>query len=129
MSFSSTDFFDFKNVLCVTPWTPSVLSGGHACIIAVALDSQADVNGLLASTTPFDPPARVNEAQRNLTVSRLRLGAYVFIPEHYSLACEILQILFNFCFGSTSCSTSSKSSGCELGVLYLTPQHHSLKTC
>lgn len=60
-----------QEVLCLVPWLPVVVNGGHECLVAVA-NHPADP---LPTPLPdaFDPPSYRQVAQRNLTV--LSMGA------------------------------------------------------
>jgi len=55
-----------QDVLCLVPWVPVVVNGGHECLVAVA-NSPLDP---LPNPLPddFDPPAYRQVAQKNLTV-------------------------------------------------------------
>jgi hypothetical protein len=55
-----------QDVLCLVPWTPVIVNGGHECVVAV-VNHAADP---LPAPPPddFDPPAFHQVAQRNLAV-------------------------------------------------------------
>lgn len=55
-----------QDVLCLVPWLPIMVNGGHECLVAVA-NSPADP---LPDPPPdaFDPPTYRQVAQKNLTV-------------------------------------------------------------
>ncbi len=55
-----------QDALCLVPWTPVMVNGGHECLVAVA-NHPSDP---LPSPPPddFDPPAYRQVAQKNLTV-------------------------------------------------------------
>ncbi len=56
-----------KEVLCLSPWTPTNANGGHQCLIAEAF-APSDPLPPYLETTPFDPPGDRHVAQRNVTV-------------------------------------------------------------
>lgn len=56
-----------KDVLCLTPWTPTGANGGHLCLIAEAFSPDDPLPAHL-DATPFDPPGDRHVAQRNLTI-------------------------------------------------------------
>jgi hypothetical protein len=61
-----------QDVLCLAPWVPSVVNGGHECLVAVVNHP----NDPLPTPPPndFNPPAYHQVAQKNLTV--LPAGAH-----------------------------------------------------
>lgn len=59
-----------QDVLCLVPWMPSIVNGGHECVLAVA-HSFAETPPLpdpLPQGFDFNPPAYHEIAQRNLSV-------------------------------------------------------------
>ena len=61
---------DTQEVLCLVPWLPVVVNGGHECLLAVA-HGPGDMNPLpdpLPNGYPFDPPSHDQIAQLNLSV-------------------------------------------------------------
>jgi hypothetical protein len=59
-----------QDVLCLVPWTPTFVNGGHECVVAVA-HSQDEATPLpdpLPNGFDFNPPAHDEIAQRNLSV-------------------------------------------------------------
>lgn len=59
-----------QDVLCLVPWLPVIVNGGHECLLAVA-HGPGDVNALpdpLPSGFAFQPPLHEQIAQRNITV-------------------------------------------------------------
>jgi hypothetical protein len=59
-----------QDVLCLVPWKPVIVNGGHECVLAVA-HGAGDLNPIpnpLPSGYPFDPPAHDQIAQLNLSV-------------------------------------------------------------
>lgn len=64
------DAGDTQEVLCLVPWIPVIVNGGHECVLAVAHGS-GDTNPLpdpLPNGYPLDPPAHEQIAQLNLSV-------------------------------------------------------------
>ena len=55
-----------QQVLCLVPWTPVMVNGGHECLIAVAVDPADPLPNPLPDA--FDPIAYPQVAQKNLTV-------------------------------------------------------------
>jgi hypothetical protein len=59
-----------QEVLCLVPWTPSIVNGGHECVLAVA-HSEFEASPLpdpLPTGFDFSPPQHDGIAQRNLSV-------------------------------------------------------------
>ena len=59
-----------QEVLCLVPWMPVIVNGGHECVLAVA-HASVDANALpdpLPTGYVFDPPAHDQIAQLNLSV-------------------------------------------------------------
>jgi hypothetical protein len=59
-----------QEALCLVPWVPSIVNGGHECVLAVA-HSPAEANPLpdpLPVGFDFNPPLYDEIAQRNLSV-------------------------------------------------------------
>lgn len=59
-----------QEALCLVPWVPSIVNGGHECVLAVA-HSPAEASPLpdpLPTGFDFAPPAHDEIAQRNLSV-------------------------------------------------------------
>lgn len=54
-----------SDVLCLTPWVPIFVNGGHECVLAEAFHQPADP---LPATPMFDVPTDRHVAQRNLSV-------------------------------------------------------------
>ncbi len=66
---------DTQEVLCLVPWTPIIVNGGHECVLAVA-HGVGDTNPIpdpLPNGFPFDPPSHDQIAQLNLSVLEARL--------------------------------------------------------
>jgi len=69
-----------KEVLCLSPWTPTSANGGHQCLIAEAFSPADPLPPHLAST-PFDPPGDRHVAQRNVTVQLVApITMMAFLP-------------------------------------------------
>ena len=68
------------DVLCLTPWTPTWVNGGHECLIAEVVSS-ADPPPPRTPADPFDPPGERQMAQRNLNLvaSSSRLLVFPFL--------------------------------------------------
>ena len=61
---------DTQDVLCLVPWVPVIVNGGHECVLAVA-HGPGDTNPIpdpLPNGYPFDPPSHDQIAQLNLSV-------------------------------------------------------------
>jgi hypothetical protein len=59
-----------QDVLCLVPWMPSIVNGGHECVLAAAHNA-AELTPLqdpLPNGFDFNPPAHDEIAQRNLSV-------------------------------------------------------------
>ena len=59
-----------QDVLCLVPWVPVIVNGGHECLLAVA-HGPGDINPLpdpLPTGFPFQPLQHEQIAQRNVTV-------------------------------------------------------------
>ena len=59
-----------QDVLCLTPWRPVIVNGGHECVVAVvhsAVDA-APLPDPLPNGFPFEPPLHDQVAQLNLSV-------------------------------------------------------------
>ncbi|CAN7702748.1 hypothetical protein LJR289_005702 [Pseudoduganella sp. LjRoot289] len=59
-----------QDVLCLVPWMPVVVNGGHECLLAVAHgpNDSSPIPDPLPNGYVFDPPAHDQIAQRNITV-------------------------------------------------------------
>lgn len=59
-----------QDVLCLVPWTPSIVNGGHECVLAAAHNpaEQTPLPDPLPNGFDFNPPAYDEIAQRNLSV-------------------------------------------------------------
>ena len=55
-----------QEVLCLIPWIPVIVNGGHECLVAVANHASDSLPSPLPDA--FDPPTYRQVAQRNLTV-------------------------------------------------------------
>lgn len=79
-SFVDLDVGQTADVLCLTPWTPTWVNGGHECLIAEVVSS-ADPPPPRTPDDPFDPPGERQMAQRNLNLvaSSSRLLVFPFL--------------------------------------------------
>ena len=69
-AFVDLDPGDTQDVLCLVPWIPVIVNGGHECVLAVA-HGAGDTNPIpdpLPNGYPFDPPSHDQIAQLNLSV-------------------------------------------------------------
>lgn len=69
-AFVDLDPGDTQDVLCLVPWIPVIVNGGHECVLAVA-HGPGDTNPIpdpLPNGYPFDPPSHDQIAQLNLSV-------------------------------------------------------------
>jgi hypothetical protein len=64
-SFVSLTPGQVADVLCLTPWSPIFVNGGHECLIAEAFEPSADP---LPSVPDFNVPTDRHVAQRNISV-------------------------------------------------------------
>jgi hypothetical protein len=55
-----------QDALCLVPWTPAIVNGGHECLVAVANHASDPLPSPLPDA--FDPPTYSQVAQKNLTV-------------------------------------------------------------
>jgi hypothetical protein len=65
-----------QDVLCLVPWSPIIVNGGHECLVAVANHPADPLPNPLPDA--FDPPNFRQVAQKNLTVLTVGLKA-VFV--------------------------------------------------
>lgn len=72
-AFVSLESGESQEVLCLTPWLPSFVNGGHECLLAEAFHPSLDP---LPLSPAFDVPTDRHVAQRNLTV--LAAGGAMF---------------------------------------------------
>lgn len=83
-SFASIDAGEQQDVLCLTPWIPSFVNGGHECILAEAF---RDPDGIKPSDplppgVDFNVPQDRHVAQRNLSV-------VIALKSHFNISFEI----------------------------------------
>lgn len=64
-----------SEVLCLAPWVPSFVNGGHVCILAEAFHTGEDP---LPATAAFDVPTDRHVAQRNLSLLSAAARSGVF---------------------------------------------------
>ena len=55
-----------QDVLCLVPWTPVIVNGGHECLVSVANHAGDPLPNPVPDA--FDPPTYPQVAQKNLTV-------------------------------------------------------------
>jgi hypothetical protein len=67
-SFVSLDPGKVADVLCLTPWVPVFVNGGHECVLAEAFHNSLDP---LPGTPAFNVPTDRHVAQRNLSVIQM----------------------------------------------------------
>ncbi|MFQ3221352.1 MAG: hypothetical protein ACI8R9_002861 [Paraglaciecola sp.] len=74
-SFVDLDPGETQEVLCLTPWMPTIVNDGHECIVAEVIH----VADPLPSPLPdaFDPPAYLQIAQRNLSVLSMKTSMMI----------------------------------------------------
>ena len=77
VSYVDLDAGQTSEVLCLTPWVPSWVNGGHECLIAEVV-SAADPPPARTPDDPFDPPGERQMAQRNLNLIHATQGLVVF---------------------------------------------------
>ena len=75
---------DTQDVLCLVPWTPVMVNGGHECVLAVVhgAGDQNPIPDPLPNGYPFDPPNHDQIAQLNLSVlqaSMLQMPLVMFV--------------------------------------------------
>jgi hypothetical protein len=75
---------DTQEVLCLVPWVPVIVNGGHECVVAVVhgYGDQAPLPDPLPTGYAFDPPQHDQIAQLNVSVleaSMIRLPLTVFV--------------------------------------------------
>jgi hypothetical protein len=61
----SLDPGETQDVLCLVPWMPTFVNGGHECVLAEAFDSVSDP---LPASPDFNVPTDRHVSQRNLSV-------------------------------------------------------------
>src|SRR6266436_6538005 len=71
-----------QDVLCLIPWMPTFVNGGHECVLAEAFHQTLDT---LPATPDFNVPTDRHVAQRNLSV--LMMSMHI---AHFSLPFEIV---------------------------------------
>ena len=70
-SYVSLNAGDVDDVLCLTPWVPEFLNGGHECILAEAFHPEDPL-----PLTDFNVPTDRHVAQRNLSVMNAMNGMF-----------------------------------------------------
>jgi len=59
-----------QDVLCLTPWTPTIVNDGHECIVGEVIHPADPLPSPLSDA--FDPPEHLQIAQRNLSVLSMK---------------------------------------------------------
>ena len=72
-SFVSLDPGQSSDVLCLQPWVPEYVNGGHECVLAEAFHNPSDP---LPATPVFNVPGDRHVAQRNLSVVLALKGGF-----------------------------------------------------
>ncbi len=65
-----------QDVLCLVPWMPSFVNGGHECVLAEGFHQTLDP---LPATPDFDVPTDRHVAQRNLSVLMMAMHMQRFV--------------------------------------------------
>ncbi|MFT5719802.1 MAG: hypothetical protein ACI9W6_000090 [Motiliproteus sp.] len=65
-SFVDIDAGETQDVLCLTPWVPTIVNEGHECIVAEVIHAADPLPSPLSDA--FDPPLYLQVAQKNLSV-------------------------------------------------------------
>lgn len=65
-SFVDLDPGETQEVLCLTPWIPTIVNDGHECVVAEVIHAADPLP--LPLPDAFEPPAYLQIAQRNLSV-------------------------------------------------------------
>lgn len=77
-AFVDLDPGDTQDVLCLVPWVPVMVNGGHECVLAVAhgWGDASPIPDPLPNGYLFDPPSHDQIAQLNLSVLVASLQAF-----------------------------------------------------
>ncbi len=69
-AYTDLDPGETQDVLCLVPWIPVLVNGGHECVLAVAhcAGDSSPIPDPLPNGYNFDPPAHDQTAQLNLSV-------------------------------------------------------------
>lgn len=73
VSFVTLDPGAVGEVLCLTPWIPTIVNNGHECVLAEAFHNTFDP---LPASPAFNVPTDRHVAQRNLTVAQAVTGFF-----------------------------------------------------
>lgn len=76
-SFVDLDPGETQEVLCLTPWIPTIVNDGHECVVAEVIHAADPLPNPLPDA--FDPPAYEQIAQRNLSVLSMT-SAMMILP-------------------------------------------------
>jgi len=71
-AFATVPEGESREVLCLTPWVPAGVNGGHECLVVEAIHSDDPLPTPLPD--PFDPPSYDQIAQRNIDLIRMASG-------------------------------------------------------
>lgn len=90
-----------QDVLCLVPWVPVIVNGGHECLLAVAHGpgDSAPIPDPLPNGYAFDPPAHDQAAQRNITVLMANMLAAAMVIGVRALPREDKQALLTVEYG------------------------------
>jgi len=91
-AFADLDAGETQDVLCLTPWVPTVVNDGHECVVAEAIHASDPLPTPLPDA--FDPPNLLQIAQRNLSVlamksSKMVMTVQIAVSEREKQALEI----------------------------------------
>ncbi len=69
-AYADLDPGETQDVLCLVPWIPVIVNGGHECVLAVVhgAGDTSPIPDPLPNGYPFDPPSHDQIAQLNLSV-------------------------------------------------------------
>ncbi len=92
-SFVDLDPGETQEVLCLTPWVPTIVNDGHECIVAEVIHAADPLPSPLPDA--FDPPAYLQIAQRNLSVlsmkkSMMMLPIQIAAPAREKRSLEVM---------------------------------------
>ena len=96
-AFVSLNANDVQEVLCLTPWVPVFLNGGHECVLAEIFSSEDS----LPPGPDFNVPTDRHVAQRNLSVIKTLNGLFHFgfevhnasrLPQAFTIKAEVAEV-------------------------------------
>jgi hypothetical protein len=84
-----------QEVLCLTPWMPTIVNDGHECIVAEIIHSDDPLPPL---PDAFDPPTYLHIAQRNLSVLSMKTSMIILPIQLTAPAREkrLLEVMVEF---------------------------------